>query len=70
MTTYWVRCAFPAADVTYRRHSISSVQADNLVQAALKVQQSLKDLRIEDHEIISIHSADDIEEVVPRPFFR
>lgn len=69
MTTYWVRCAFPAADVTYRRHSISAVQADNLVQAALKVQRSLKDLQIRDHEIISIHSADDIEGVITKPFF-
>jgi 23S rRNA maturation-related 3'-5' exoribonuclease YhaM len=69
MNTYWVRCAFPAADVTYRRHSVSAVQADSLVQAALKVQQSLENLRIEDHEIISIHSADDIENVVPKPFF-
>lgn len=67
MTTYWVRYSFPAADVTYRRHMICSIEADSLAQAALEASERAK--KLDGHKLISVHSADDIEDVVPKPFF-
>jgi len=69
MNTYWVRYAFPSADVPYRRHSVSSVQADSLAQAATMAQEKIQELGIGEHEIISIHNSDEIEDVVLKPFF-
>ena len=65
MATYSIRWAFKCTDVPYRRHMVHSIEAVNLVEAALKAQGTEN---IEGEcELVSIHKSSEVLETIMRP---